>query len=61
MDALEGLGFVDGTVDAIAELFGLQDTVTLGELRSSIDSGTLPGRDFVQLRRALDPKVRAVH
>ncbi len=59
IDAMESLSFPDATVDLVAELFGLQDSVTLAELRAAVDVATLPGRDLIRLRRALDPVVRA--
>ena len=59
IDAMESLSFPDATVDLVAELFGLQDSVTLAELRVAVDVATLPGRDLIRLRRALDPVVRA--
>jgi hypothetical protein len=59
IDAMEALSFPDATVDLVAELFGLQDSVTLAELRSPVDAATIPGRDLIRLRCALDPAVRA--
>jgi hypothetical protein len=59
MAALERLEFAPSLQETIAELFGLQDSVTLAELRSAVDVATLPGRDLIRLRRALDPMVRA--
>ncbi len=56
---MESLSFSDTTIDTVAELFGLQDSVTLAELRAAVHVATLPGRDLIRLRRALDPVVRA--
>ncbi len=59
-DAMESLAFPDTTVDLVADLFGLQDSVTLADLRAAVHVATLPGRDLIRLRRALDPAVRAL-
>ncbi len=57
MDALERLGFPDSVIDVIAELFGLRDSVSLADLRAAVERSVLPGRDFIRIRRALDPTV----
>ncbi len=64
-DAMEALRLPDSTIDLVAELFGLQDSVTLAELRApAVDAVALPGRDLpvpvLRLRHALDATVRSV-
>jgi hypothetical protein len=59
MAALERLELPLSLQEAVAELFGLQDSVTLAELRAAVDVTALPGRDLIRLRRVLDPVVRA--
>ncbi len=59
IDAMEAQAFAPSLQETVAELFGLQDSVTLAELRAAVDVATLPGRDLIRLRRALDPVVRA--
>jgi hypothetical protein len=55
MAALERLELPLSLQEAVAELFGLQDSVTLAKLRAAVDVAALPGRDLIRLRRALDP------
>ncbi len=56
--AMEAMAFAPSLQEQVAELFVLQDSVTLAELRTAVDAVTLPGRDLLRLRRALDPMVR---
>ncbi len=58
LEAMEALALPPSLQELVAELFGLQDSVTLAELRAAVDAATLPGRDLLHLRRALDPVVR---
>ncbi len=60
MAALERLEFPLSLQETVAGLFGLQDSVTLAELRAAVDVVSLPGRDLIRLRRALDPVVRGM-
>ena len=59
LEAMDAHAFAPSLQETVAELFGLQDSVTLAELRAAVDVATLPGRDLIRLRRALDPVVRA--
>jgi hypothetical protein len=58
LEAMEAMALPPSLQEAVAERFGLQDWVTLAELRTALDVVTLPGRDLLRLRRALDPMVR---
>jgi hypothetical protein len=59
-EAMEAMALPPSLQETIAELFGLQDSVTLTELRAAVDVVTLPGRELIRLRRALDPVCASV-
>jgi hypothetical protein len=59
LEAMDAMQFPVSLQELVARLFGLQDSVTLAELRAAVDAATLSGQDLLRLRRALDPLVSA--
>jgi hypothetical protein len=56
LEAMDSLGLESSVQETVADLFGLQDSVTLAELRAAIGTDALSGRDLIRLRRALGPQ-----
>ncbi len=50
---MDALGLSVDVQETVARLFGLQDFVSLTELRAAVPAHVLSGREIVRLRRAL--------